>query len=115
MKKALVLLVALFICGVAFSQENEKKFTLSIQENLLPFADADYSYDRFDDPNRVPCNLFLLNWLPTLELDYDNKFFARLRFNVLYADEGEGRYLTIACDKVRRQIQFAVDFLYLHR
>jgi hypothetical protein len=68
MKKALVLLVALFICGVAFSQENEKKFTLSIQENLLPFA-----------------------------------------------DEGEGRYLTIACDKVRRQIQFAVDFLYLHR
>ena len=26
-----------------------------------------------------------------------------------------GHYLTTACDKVRRQIQFVVDFLYLHR
>ena len=26
-----------------------------------------------------------------------------------------GHYLTTACDKVRRQIQFAIDLLYLHR
>ena len=92
MKRVLLLAIALFMCGVAVSQEKEKekKFTLSIQENLFPFADTGYSNDMYDDPNRVPCNLLLLNWLPTIELDYDNKFSARLRFNVLYADEGEG-------------------------
>ena len=94
MKRVLLLAVALFMCGVAVSQEKEKekKFTLSIQENLLPFADASYSNDIFDDNDRTPCNLYLLNWLPTFELDYDNKFSARLRFNVLYADEGRGLF-----------------------
>ena len=92
MKRTLVLLVALFMCGVAVSQEKEKKFTLSIQENLLPFGDAGYSIDMYDDANRVPCKLHFLNWLPTFELDYDNKFSARLRFNVLYADEGVGLF-----------------------
>lgn len=82
------------MCGVAISQEKEKekKFTLSIQENLLPFGDAGYYIDMYDDENRVPCKLHLLNWLPTFELDYDNKFSARLRFNVLYADEGVGLF-----------------------
>ena len=92
MKRTLVLLVALFMCGVAVSQEKEKKFTLSIQENLLPFGDAGYYIDMYDDANRVPCKLHFLNWLPTFELDYDNKFSARLRFNVLYADEGVGLF-----------------------
>lgn len=94
MKRTLVLLVALFMCGVAVSQEKEKekKFTLSIQENLLPFGDAGYYIDMYDDENRVPCKLHFLNWLPTFELDYDNKFSARLRFNVLYADEGVGLF-----------------------
>lgn len=94
MKRTLLLAIALLMCGVAVSQEkeNEKKFTLSIQENLLPFADAGYYIDMYDDANRVPCKLYLLNWLPTFELDYDNKFSARLRFNVLYADEGVGLF-----------------------
>jgi hypothetical protein len=94
MKRTLLLLVALFMCGVAISQEKEKekKFTLIIQENLLPFGDAGYYIDMYDDANRVPCKLHLLNWLPTFELDYDNKFSARLRFNVLYADEGVGLF-----------------------
>ena len=92
MKRVLLLAVALFMCGVAVSQEKEKKFTLSIQENLLPFGDAGYSIDMYDDANRVPCKLHFLNWLPTFELDYDNKFSARLRFNVLYADEGVGLF-----------------------
>ncbi|MEE0961326.1 MAG: hypothetical protein U0L54_02125, partial [Bacteroidales bacterium] len=65
MKRTLVLLVALFMCGVAVSQEKEKKFTLSIQENLLPFGDAGYYIDMYDDANRVPCKLHFLNWLPT--------------------------------------------------
>jgi hypothetical protein len=88
MKKALVLLVALFICGVAISQENEKKFTLSIQENLLPFGDITY----FTEENfyhgievNYPNDIYL-NYLPSFELDYDNKFSARLRFNVLKAE-----------------------------
>lgn len=92
MKRVLLLAVALFMCGVAVSQEKEKKFTLSIQENLLPFGDAGYYIDMYDDANRVPCKLHFLNWLPTFELDYDNKFSARLRFNVLYADEGVGLF-----------------------
>ena len=45
MKRVLLLLVALFMCGVAVSQEKEKKFTLIIQENLLPFGDDYYVYD----------------------------------------------------------------------
>ena len=94
MKRTLLLAIALLMCGVAVSQEKEKekKFTLSIQENLLPFGDAGYYIDMYDDANRVPCKLYLLNWLPTFELDYDNKFSARLRFNVLYADEGVGLF-----------------------
>ncbi|MBQ2376246.1 MAG: hypothetical protein II298_06210 [Bacteroidales bacterium] len=94
MKRTLLLAIALLMCGVAVSQEkeNEKKLTLSIQENLLPFGDAGYYIDMYDDANRVPCKLYLLNWLPTFELDYDNKFSARLRFNVLYADEGVGLF-----------------------
>ncbi|MBO7225685.1 MAG: hypothetical protein J6V35_07225 [Bacteroidales bacterium] len=94
MKRTLLLAIALLMCGIAVSQEKEKgkKFTLSIQENLLPFGDAGYSIDMYDDENRVPCKLYLLNWLHTFELDYDNKFSARLRFNVLYADEGVGLF-----------------------
>ena len=94
MKRTLLLVIALFMCGVVISQEKEKekKFTLSIQENLLPFGDAGYYIDMYDDENRVPCKLHFLNWLPTFELDYDNKFSARLRFNVLYADEGVGLF-----------------------
>lgn len=92
MKRTLVLLVALFMCGVAVSQEKEKKFTLSIQENLLPIGDATYEFDMDNSVGRYGCDLIFLNWLPTIELDYDNKLSARLRFNVLHADEGGGPY-----------------------
>ena len=92
MKRTLLLLVALFMCGVAISQEKEKKFTLSIQENLIPAGDATYGYDMYDSDGRYGCDLIFLNWLPTIELDYDNTFSARLRFNVLHADEGGGPY-----------------------
>jgi hypothetical protein len=87
MKRTLLLLVALFMCGVAVSQENEKKFTLSIQESLLPFGDITYFTDNFYHEIEVnyPNDIYL-NYLPSFELDYDNKFFARLRFNVLKAE-----------------------------
>ena len=87
MKRTLVLLVALFMCGVAVSQENEKKFTLSIQENLLPVGDFAHEPDDYYDILAFD-KLQFLNWLPSFELDYDNKFSARLRFNVLHADKG---------------------------
>ena len=87
MKRVLLLLVALFMCGVAISQENEKKFTLSIQESLLPFGDITYFTDNFyhDIEVNYPNDVYL-NYLPSFELDYDNKFSARLRFNVLKAE-----------------------------
>jgi len=87
MKRTLLLLVALFMCGVAVSQENEKKFTLSIQESLLPFGDITYFTDNFYHEIEVnyPNDIYL-NYLPSFELDYDNKFSARLRFNVLKSE-----------------------------
>ena len=87
MKRVLLLLVALFMCGVAVSQENEKKFTLSIQESLLPFGDITYFTDNFyhDIEVNYPNDIYL-NYLPSFELDYDNKFSARLRFNVLKSE-----------------------------
>ena len=87
MKRVLLLLVSLFMCGVAVSQENEKKFTLSIQESLLPFGDITYFTDNFyhDIEVNYPNDIYL-NYLPSFELDYDNKFSARLRFNVLKSE-----------------------------
>ena len=87
MKRVLLLAIALFMCGVAVSQENEKKFTLSIQESLLPFGDITYFTDNFyhDIEVNYPNDIYL-NYLPSFELDYDNKFSARLRFNVLKAE-----------------------------
>ena len=87
MKRVLLLAIALFMCGVAVSQENEKKFTLSIQESLLPFGDITYFTDNFYHEIEVnyPNDIYL-NYLPSFELDYDNKFSARLRFNVLKAE-----------------------------
>ena len=87
MKRTLLLLVALFMCGIAVSQEKEKKFTLSIQESLLPFGDITYFTDNFyhDIEVNYPNDIYL-NYLPSFELDYDNKFSARLRFNVLKAE-----------------------------
>lgn len=87
MKRTLLLLVALFMCGVAVSQEKEKKFTLSIQENVVSFTDimllTNKSYVSSDDIN----NTILLNYIPSFELDYDNKYSARLRFNYLRTDK----------------------------
>jgi hypothetical protein len=87
MKRVLLLAIALFMCGVAVSQENEKKFTFSIQESLLPFGDITYFTDNFYHEIEVnyPNDIYL-NYLPSFELDYDNKFSARLRFNVLKAE-----------------------------
>ena len=86
MKRTLLLVIALFMCGVAVSQEKEKKFTLSIQENVVSFTDimllTNKSYVSSDDIN----NTILLNYIPSFELDYDNKFSARLRFNVLKSE-----------------------------
>jgi hypothetical protein len=87
MKRILLLAIALLMCSVAVSQENEKKFTLSIQESLLPFGDITYFTDNFyhDIEVNYPNDIYL-NYLPSFELDYDNKFSARLRFNVLKAE-----------------------------
>ena len=87
MKRTLLLAIALLMCGIAVSQEKEKKFTLSIQESLLPFGDITYFTDNFyhDIEVNYPNDIYL-NYLPSFELDYDNKFSARLRFNVLKAE-----------------------------
>ena len=87
MKRTLLLAIALFMCSVAVSQEKEKKFTLSIQESLLPFGNITYFTDNFyhDIEVNYPNDIYL-NYLPSFELDYDNKFSARLRFNVLKAE-----------------------------
>ena len=88
MKRTLLLVIALFMCGVAVSQEEkEKKFTLSVQEDLLPFGDITYFTDNFyhDIEVNYPNDMYL-NYLPSFELDYDNKFSACLRFNVLKAE-----------------------------
>ena len=87
MKRTLLLAIALFMCGVAVSQEKEKKFTLSIQESLLPFGDITYFTNNFyhDIEVNYPNDIYL-NYLPSFELDYDNKFSARLRFNVLKSE-----------------------------
>ena len=87
MKRTLLLAIALLMCSVAVSQEKEKNFTLSIQESLLPFGDITYFTDNFyhDIEVNYPNDIYL-NYLPSFELDYDNKFSARLRFNVLKAE-----------------------------
>ena len=87
MKRTLLLAIALFMCGVAVSQEKEKKFTLSIQESLLPFGDITYFTNNFyhDIEVNYPNDIYL-NYLPSFELDYDKKFSARLRFNVLKSE-----------------------------
>ena len=87
MKRVLLLAIALLMCGIAVSQEKEKKFTLSIQESLLPFGDITYFTNNFyhDIEVNYPNDIYL-NYLPSFELDYDNKFSARLRFNVLKSE-----------------------------
>ena len=87
MKRTLLLAIALLMCGIAVSQEKEKKFTLSIQESLLPFGDITYFTNNFyhDIEVNYPNDIYL-NYLPSFELDYDNKFSARLRFNVLKSE-----------------------------
>jgi hypothetical protein len=54
---------------------------------LLPFGDITYFTDNFyhDIEVNYPNDIYL-NYLPSFELDYDNKFSARLRFNVLKAE-----------------------------
>lgn len=93
MKKALVL-IAVFLLGYSTFSQNEKRenFSLSLVENVLPFADVSYDYDTWDSPMRYGCGLQFLNYLPQIELGYDNRLFARLRFNVLHADEGGGEF-----------------------
>ena len=87
MKRTLLLVIALFMCGVAVSQEKEKKFTFSIQENLLSSSDIMHlTNDDYRESDYLNNSVFL-NYIPSFELDYDNKYSARLRFNVLRANK----------------------------
>ena len=87
MKRVLLLAIALFMCGVAVSQEKEKKFTFSIQENLLSSSDIMHlTNDDYRESDYLNNSVFL-NYIPSFELDYDNKYSARLRFNVLRANK----------------------------
>jgi hypothetical protein len=87
MKRVLLLAIALFMCGVAVSQEKEKKFTLSIQENLLSSSDIMHLTNEDYRESDYLNNSVFLNYIPSFELDYDNKYSARLRFNVLRAEK----------------------------
>jgi hypothetical protein len=87
MKRTLLLAIALFMCGVAVSQEKEKKFTLSIQENLLSSSDIMHLTNEDYRESDYLNNSVFLNYIPSFELDYDNKYSARLRFNVLRAEK----------------------------
>ena len=87
MKRVLLLAIALFMCGVAVSQEKEKKFTLSIQENLLSSSDIMHLTNEDYRESDYLNNSVFLNYIPSFELDYDNKYSARLRFNVLRANK----------------------------
>ena len=86
MKRTLLLAIALLMCGIAVSQEKEKKFTLSIQENLLSSSDIMHLTNEDYRESDYLNNSVFLNYIPSFELDYDNKFSARLRFNVLKAE-----------------------------
>jgi len=87
MKRTLLLAIALLMCGVAISQEKEKKFTLSIQENLLSSSDIMHLTNEDYRESDYLNNSVFLNYIPSFELDYDNKYSARLRFNVLRAEK----------------------------
>ena len=87
MKRVLLLAIALLMCGVAVSQEKEKKFTFSIQENLLSSSDIMHLTDEDYRESDYLNNSVFLNYIPSFELDYDNKYSARLRFNVLRANK----------------------------
>ena len=87
MKRTLLLAIALLMCGIAVSQEKEKKFTLSIQENLLSSSDIMHlTNEDYRESNYLNNSVFL-NYIPSFELDYDNKYSARLRFNYLRTDK----------------------------
>ena len=87
MKRTLLLAIALLMCGVAVSQEKEKKFTFSIQENLLSSSDMMHLTNEDYRESDYLNNSVFLNYIPSFELDYDNKYSARLRFNVLRANK----------------------------
>lgn len=87
MKRTLLLAIALLMCGVAVSQEKENKFTFSIQENLLSSSDIMHLTDEDYRESDYLNNSVFLNYIPSFELDYDNKYSARLRFNVLRANK----------------------------
>jgi hypothetical protein len=87
MKRVLLLAIALFMCGVAVSQEKEKKFTLSIQENLVSSSDIMHLTKEYYHASDYLNNTIFLNYIPSFELDYDNKYSARLKFNFLRANE----------------------------
>jgi hypothetical protein len=87
MKRTLLLAIALLMCGVAVSQEKEKKFTFSIQENLLSSSDIMHLTNEDYLESDYLNNSVFLNYIPSFELDYDNKYSARLRFNVLRANK----------------------------
>ena len=87
MKRVLLLAIALFMCGVAISQEKEKKFTLSIQENLLSSSDIMHLTNEDYRESDYLNNSVFLNYIPSFELDYDNKYSARLKFNFLRAEK----------------------------
>ncbi len=87
MKRVLLLAIALFMCGVAISQEKEKKFTLSIQENVVSSSDIMHLTKEYYRASDYLNNTIFLNYIPSFELDYDNKYSARLRFNVLRAEK----------------------------
>lgn len=87
MKRTLLLAIALLMCGIAVSQEKEKKFTFSIQENLLSSSDIMHLTNEDYLESDYLNNSVFLNYIPSFELDYDNKYSARLRFNVLRANK----------------------------
>ena len=81
-KSALFMLLGILLCTSGYSQKDNKNFTLSVQEDLIPFADFHYQ-----NPTGHTTSQIWLNYIPSVELSFRNIAFARVRFNTLIADK----------------------------
>lgn len=78
------MLLGILLCTSGYSQKDNKNFTLSVQENLIPFADFHYQ-----NPTGHTTSQIWLNYIPSVELSFRNIAFARVRFNTLIADKAQ--------------------------
>ncbi len=84
MKRLILLTAAVLLASLcSYSQNGERKFSFAVAENVLPFADFDYE----TTTNSFDRGKLLLNYIPSLEVGFDNTYFASLRFKALMMDK----------------------------